>query len=446
MSRSASTDQAAQLLSCDTLVAFPDSGRAIFGKNSDRGTFEAQLLESVAGAFHPAGSQVRCQYLTIPQAPRTLAVLGSRPWWLWGFEQGVNEAGVAIGNEALYTRDEVAETGLLGMDLVRLGLERGSTAREALATIIELLERYGQGGKAVYLPSFTAYYQNSFIIADAREAYVLETSRRHWVYKRVVVGTAIANLLTIEDDWDEASEGIEAYAHRQGWWWGPPGQKLNFREAFEDASIRVRAQDRYEASCRFLARPELASVRGMMRHLRDHFEGGTIHVPETTDRSWPRSICCHPGRFASATAASMVVELSADQRLPIAWCSMATPCTSAFLPVPVGSALPPALTVGGASNDDYSLWWAMRRLADAADADPAALTPLIQKVLVPWEQQLFIATEADPKRTARDLGSRVETLRGHADRLMQLVPAAEPEMGLVPLTTASLDSPAHRWN
>src|SRR5579864_1102051 len=61
---SACTDRPAPLLSCDTLVAFPHgSGHAIFGKNSDRGTFEAQPLESASGALHPAGSQVRCQYL-----------------------------------------------------------------------------------------------------------------------------------------------------------------------------------------------------------------------------------------------------------------------------------------------------------------------------------------------------------------------------------------------
>jgi dipeptidase len=419
------------LLSCDTLVAFPDgSGHAIFGKNSDRGTFEAQPLESAPGALHPTGAQVRCQYLTIPQAPRTLAVLGSRPWWLWGFEQGVNQAGVAIGNEALYTRDEVPETGLLGMDLVRLGLERGATAREALATIIDLLESYGQGGKAVYLPSFTAYYHNSFIIADAQEAYVLETSRRHWVYKRVVEGTAIANLLTIEDDWDEASEGIEAYARRQGWWWGPSGRKLNFREAFEDAAIRERAQDRYNASCRYLARVELASTPGMMRHLREHFEGSTVYRPETPDRPGPRSVCCHPGRFAFATAASMVVELKADGRPPIAWCSMATPCTSSYLPVPVGCTLPPALTVGGASSDDHSLWWAMRRLADAADADPERLAPLIQQVLGPWEEELVVATEAEPESAGRELGSLTETLRAYAKRLTQRISEVQPELEL----------------
>jgi secernin len=182
----------APAFSCDTLVSFSGTGsdrRVVFGKNSDRPWTEAQPLISVPAATHPSGATVRCQYLTISQASETLAVLGSRPWWLWGFEQGVNSAGVAIGNEAIYTRDEVPSVGLLGMDLVRLGLERGRTAAEAKRVICDLIEQYGQGGAAIYLSD--ARYHSSFIIGDADEAYVLETSGRRWVSKRITSSAAI---------------------------------------------------------------------------------------------------------------------------------------------------------------------------------------------------------------------------------------------------------------
>jgi secernin len=424
-----------RLFSCDTLVARADSGppRTVFGKNSDRPRDEAQPLELVPRQTHPAGAYVRCQYLTIPQSRETLAVLGSRPWWLWGFEQGVNEAGVAIGNEAIYTRDEVPETGLLGMDLVRLGLERGATARDALITIIELLERYGQGGNAVYSNGFTARYHNSFIVADANEAYVLETSARHWIYRRTTTSTAIGNLVTIEDDWDDASVGIETYAREQGWWWGPPGRRLNFRLAFEDPAMRTHTQDRYEASCRFLARTGSdISIRGMMRHLRDHFDGGTIHTPETPDAPRPRSICCHPGRFASATAASMVVELTAGQSPPIAWCSMATPCTGVFLPIAVGTDVPAPMLVGGSARDDDSLWWAMRKLSEVVDHDPAALAPGVQAVWGPWEEELLAATAAEPVSAVRELDARVEALLDRRSQLMETLADTAPADASLP--------------
>src|SRR5207245_2049295 len=180
------------VFSCDTLVSVAGGGSpyTIFAKNSDRPGDECQPLFYAPRARHPAGSTVQCQYMRIPQASETLAVLGGRPWWLWGFEQGVNEAGVAIGNEAVYTRDPVPEQGLLGMDLVRLGLERGRTAREAKDVITGLLEQYGQGGVAVR--GTDRMYHNSYIIADPHEAWVLETYARHWVAKRHSTVAAIS--------------------------------------------------------------------------------------------------------------------------------------------------------------------------------------------------------------------------------------------------------------
>ena len=117
---------------CDTFVACSSAtadGSVIFGKNSDREPNEVQLLE-----YHPAkryseGKTVQCTYKEIPQVKETRAVLLSRPFWMWGAEMGANEAGVVIGNEAVWTKMPlVKKGGLTGMDLLRLALERSSNA------------------------------------------------------------------------------------------------------------------------------------------------------------------------------------------------------------------------------------------------------------------------------------------------------------------------------
>jgi dipeptidase len=402
------------MTSCDTLVVLGPATRAghtLFAKNSDRPPAECQPLTWVPPATHAPGATVRCQYVEVPQAPETLGVLGSRPWWLWGFEHGVNAAGVAIGNEALHTREQPADVGLLGMDLVRLGLERGRTAAEAKRAITGLLERHGQGGSAQH--GGDRRYHNSFIIADAAEAWVVETSARHWVARRVRDRAAISNLATIGDDWDEASPGIEAYAAARGWWTPAPGRRFDFRAAFENPEPRFRAEARYDASCRFLAAPAPPTVGDVMRHLRDHYDGGAVHRPGRKDgdpQAW--SICMHPGPALGATAASLVAELRGNGGAPVvAWCSLTTPCTAAFLPILPGTPLPEWLITGTGEPDPRSAWWTLKQLGDAAGRDPGRLTPVVQAALGPWEAELLAETARDPRGAGPALAGRVAELR-----------------------------------
>jgi secernin len=406
---------------CDTLVvvgAASATGRTLFAKNSDRPPAEAQPLFWAPRAAHPPGATVRCQYLALPQASETLAVLGSRPFWLWGFEHGVNERRVAIGNEALHTREEPHETGLLGMDLVRLGLERGRTAAEAKAVITGLLEGHGQGGSAAYGGS--RRYHNSFIVADPDEAWVLETSDRHWVARRVRGRAAISNLATIGDDWDEASAGIEAHAAARGFWTPAPGRRFDFRAAFENPEPRYRAEARHEASCRFLARPGRPGLADVMRHLRDHYDGGTVHRPgrkEGDPRGW--SVCMHPGPATGHTAASLVVELAPPAAGPlVAWCSMAPPCGSAFLPVGLDGPLPAALATAGPEPADDSAWWRQKALEDAIQADPERRTPVAQAAWLAWERELLAEVARDPGGATRALPARLAALETRRRQLL----------------------------
>lgn len=398
---------------CDTVVATASAtvnGTVIFAKNSDRPVNECQPLHYSPRRSHPAGATVRCQYLEIPQVERTWEVIGSRPFWLWGFEMGVNEWGVAVGNEAVFSKEPPQETGLLGMDLVRLALERGRTAYEAMHVVIDLLERYGQGGSAQY--AGVRYYDNSFILADPREAWVLETAGRRWVAQRVQEARAISNVYSIETEWDEASPDLVTHAVEMGWC--ESAADFNFARAYGDFSAAEYAG----RSCRFSRSTSLigeeagrVSVKSMKAHLRDHYEG-TFFAPRWAppELLFP-SICMHASaRWPQETAAGMVVELRRAETPARAsiWHCFSSPCASVFHPVYLGGVgLPEYLDRGGERYDAASPWWVHEALQRRADANPALL-PVLQSFWRERERRWTALAEAGEAR-ARGLLAVGET-------------------------------------
>ena len=130
---------------CDTAGRIINESLAIFAKNSDRSANEPQVIEFVEHCFHREKT-LKCTYMTIDQVNETNAMVISRPIWIWGGEMGVNEHGVCIGNEAVFTKGKYGSESLIGMDYLRLALERGNTALEAVKVITGLLEKHGQGG------------------------------------------------------------------------------------------------------------------------------------------------------------------------------------------------------------------------------------------------------------------------------------------------------------
>lgn len=86
--------------------------------------------------------------------------------------------------------------------------------------ITSLLEKYGQGGPCSEHDD-SHFYHNSFLIADPKEAWVLETSGKLWAAEKIESGYRnISNGLTITTKIDKQSENLPEKAKRMGLWDG----------------------------------------------------------------------------------------------------------------------------------------------------------------------------------------------------------------------------------
>lgn len=325
-----------------------EKDRVLFAKNSDRDPNEAQILEWHPHLSHEKGSSLRCTWIEIPQAEETFATLISRPFWMWGAEMGANEHGVVIGNEAVFTNQPYAKTGLTGMDLVRLALERSDTAERACTTITDLIARYGQGGGCGHENrSFT--YHNSFLVADAKGAFVLETAGGHWAVDAVRGTRSISNGLTIPPFKDR-------YATR-------------LKTAI--SACRTR-QSRTSALLR-----DVTGIPGLFAILRDH--GKETRFPRYSWVNGGMAACCmHAGGVVatSQTTASWVAELRTDGTSH--WVTAtAAPCTSLFKPVSVFQPLDLGRAPGDTADD--SLWWRHEQFHRSVVRDPERLFTLFHK-------------------------------------------------------------------
>ncbi|NJE76338.1 C69 family dipeptidase [Thermococcus sp. ES12] len=330
---------------CDVLVAAPEAtkeGVMLFAKNSDREPNEAQILEFIPRTKHGA-EKVRLTYVDFPQVKETYAVILSRPWWMWGAEMGVNEFEVAIGNTAVFTKVKVPESGVTGMDMIRLALERTRSAGEALEFITGIVEGGLQGGNGSR--SHKLLYFSSFIIADPQEAWVLETVGREWAAKKIDGVYSISNALTIENDWDMASEGVERLA-RKG--------SFSFAKHFSDRFYTHFAHGRERRAFtlkKLREREGEITLEYMMYLLRSHsFE------PYRPEKGSMRDICMHYGGLTrpSQTASSQVSELGTG----LHWFTgTSNPCLSIFKPVTFEGGLP---DLGKEPTDRYdpeAYWW-----------------------------------------------------------------------------------------
>jgi secernin len=427
---------------CDTIVATPETtidATMILAKNSDRDPDEVQLVHFIPPATHK-DTKLKCTWISIPQVRKTSGVLISRPFWMWGGEMGANDHGLAIGNEAVFTREPHEKTGLTGMDLLRLALERCASAPAALECITDLLKVHGQGGNCGYRQRMV--YHNSFIIADKKEAWILETAGRYWAARRVKGTGSISNGLTIGEEYDLCSHGLEDYARRKGYL--KKHASFSFRDSFSDTfyTFFSKCSRRQARTADLLSRkPGMTGTRTMMSILRDHGSDEDTPPPHMTDMG---TVCMHaafgPLRASQSTSA-FVAHLRGD--IPVYWMTAGSgTCTGTYKPLYLNGGGPDFLP--GESSPEYAAdipWWrheVLHRLAlmryGSWHPSLSAERDRLEEAFIKDEKKLYASVRRGGKTAAGKLNDFSKgcfaVSRSEEEKWIDLLREAGPDSGI----------------
>src|SRR5205807_1116536 len=248
-------------------------GTTLFGHNRQGPARESVALQRLPGRSYALGESIQTQFVTVPQARQTFTLLGCRPAGLWGYCFAINEHQVAVGQSAWQSKLRGAVAGLTGPDLVRLAVERSRTARQALETITDLVARHGQSGVAAGAPR-----DNVFLIAEAREAYLLEAAASSWAWLECRDIRAVSDLGLIRQDWQRLAPGLAEHTIAEGLW-PDDGSKLDFGSLNDEPLGSQSALRRWGRASLMLEQQHGHIDAGFLRRLlSDHYEGTQFEV------------------------------------------------------------------------------------------------------------------------------------------------------------------------
>lgn len=317
---------------CDTMVALgiaTRDGSVLFAKNSDRQPNEPHIMVRIPRKKHEPGEKVKCTYVEVEQSELTYEVFLLKPSWIWGCEMGSNEFGLTVGNEAVFTLEKYEKTGLTGMDMIRLALERCTNSQEALDLIISLLQQYVQGGNCGYDKKF--YYHNAFLMADPESAWVLETAGEYWAAERVKDVRSISNCLSIGKSMENAHPQLIEHAVSQKWC--KSEKDFDFAKCYSDSIFAhfsgAKTRQTYSQSCLVENRGgiDLNLMKSILRSHHPAIKGRQFRRPSL------KSICMHGGGIiGDHTTGSYIASLSKAQCTY--WLTgSSTPCIGIFKPL-----------------------------------------------------------------------------------------------------------------
>ncbi|MEN7549513.1 C69 family dipeptidase [Rapidithrix thailandica] len=335
---------------CSIFIATPTYTRhqtIILGKNMDGLANEGQALVRIP-ALHAPENYLTCTHIQIPQAQRTFEILLSRNSQHWGGEMGINEHQVAIACQEVESKVKRGSksTGLTGPDLVRLALERSTTAQTAMEVITGLIAEFKQTGS-------NNKAQNTFLIADRKDAFLLETVEKEWAALTIHGFHALSNTFTIEKNFDYSSKNLVEFAQKHKYI--KKGDTFNFAKAFGPKSKNtIREQLLQKQAQKADGQFDIRNAITLLS--THHLDQGKFNPSKANYKC----ACRHAtGRMNPyQTNASMVVELRTSQIATTWYTGTSNPCLSLYKPVYIpGNNLYEGLTQVPGPFKDESLWW-----------------------------------------------------------------------------------------
>ena len=372
----------------DSLYVAPEAGAgagtgsgALLGMNSGRHPDEPQPVVLVAA--RGASDSITVDGKRFDAPDRGYAFVISRPAWAEGGEMGMNDRGVAIALQAVFSRFKPAKDGVLGMSMLRAALMTAGSAKEALEFLYGQVEKQAQGGNSVFWG--TLLHDSSFMIADGVEAFVLETAGSRWAWRPAERRDALSNAYCITEDYkrldvqtrkeiapvneraacsDEADPGRKG--EKESWrahvedkgatraWKGDVRRALALKALGAGVGGAFGAAGGQGAAGVAGGTAPGAPVLAMFSILRSHGE----YDPAKPLSRHKESLCMHPGGIPRlATTGSMVVEWragdgSGDGGGAILWYTNGSmPCLSLYRPMLLAGGKVHSLCEGSAPEE-----------------------------------------------------------------------------------------------
>jgi len=255
-------------------------------------------LEIVPRKTYPAGAKIRVgvdaranfpgEFIDIPQVRETARYITMNYSEYEGFpgpltNGGLNEFGVAARDVWSYSRQELQDMtpkpqhGVNYSDLSRIVMERAHSAREAVAIVGDLIDRYG----------YATYGGNSHFFADADEGWVLiefAGGKGLWIAQQVgpdeIRMSYPGYILEIPLDFAKhpdryrGSRNFISFAVERGWYDPKSGKPFNVNAVYQGGKGKSPAVRVIEERLRQRAAVAKLTLREFMDTVRDPLVSG----------------------------------------------------------------------------------------------------------------------------------------------------------------------------